>query len=123
MAGIVHFSRFFLFMESAEHEFLRSLDSSVALEIGGERIGWPRLSASCEYLAPARFEEILEIHLQVLRKGRQSLTYGFHFSRDQVPVARGKLTAACCILKSDGTLTAVPIPDPLAQKIDESKLL
>ena len=29
MAGIVHFSRFFIFMETAEHEFLRSLGTSV----------------------------------------------------------------------------------------------
>ena len=35
MAGIVHFARFFVFMEAAEHEFLRSLGLSVHLEHDG----------------------------------------------------------------------------------------
>ena len=56
MAGIVHFSRFFIFMETAEHEFLRSLGTSVATEDRGHKIGWPRLSASCDYLKPIEFE-------------------------------------------------------------------
>ena len=29
MAGIVHFSRYFIYMESVEHEFLRHLGTSV----------------------------------------------------------------------------------------------
>ena len=37
MGGIVHFSRFFVFMETAEHEFLRSLGA----DIEGE--GTPRV--------------------------------------------------------------------------------
>ena len=72
MAGIVHFARFFVFMESAEHEFLRSLGTSVATEWEGNKIGWPRLAASCEYLKPVKFEEELEIHLTVARKGTKS---------------------------------------------------
>ena len=36
MAGIVHFSAFFKYMEAAEHELLRSLGFSVYSEVGGE---------------------------------------------------------------------------------------
>ena len=74
MAGIVHFTRFFVFMETAEHEFLRSLGTSVATEWNGNKIGWPRLAASCEYLNPLRFEDEVDIHLQVTKKGTKSLT-------------------------------------------------
>ena len=38
MGGIVHFSRFVIFMETAEHEFLNALGTSVTLEHDGVRI-------------------------------------------------------------------------------------
>ena len=71
MAGIVHFTRFFVFMETAEHEFLRSLGTSVAIEWNGDKIGWPRLAASCEYLSPLRFEDEVDIRLRVTKKGNE----------------------------------------------------
>ena len=100
MAGIVHFSRFFVFMETAEHEFLRSLGTSVTTELNGDIVSWPRLAASCEYLNPAKFEDELDIHLTVRRKGTKSITYQFVFTKDDVEIARGKLSAVCCICNS-----------------------
>ncbi len=75
MAGIVHFSRFFIFMETAEHEFLRALGSAVHFEHEGRHIGWPRLQATCKYKSPVRFGETLDIRLEVKRKGRRAMTY------------------------------------------------
>src|SRR3982750_3290905 len=80
MAGIMHFSNFFRFMETAEHGFYRSLGFSVAMEksLG---LGWPRVKAECEYKSPLRFEDVVEIHLLVRRVGSRSLTFDFHFSK------------------------------------------
>src|SRR5205085_1420229 len=69
MAGIVHFANFFRFMESAETEFLRSRGLSVKLEWEGQALGFPRVSASCDYLRPAFFEDLLEVTLRVDRIG------------------------------------------------------
>lgn len=118
MAGIVHFAQFFLFMESAEHEFLRSLGTSVDTEWGGNKIGWPRLSASCEYLKPVKFEDELEIRLTIGRKGTKSLTYHFVFMKDDVEIAHGQLTAVCCICNPGEKLRAIPIPDFIADQIE-----
>ena len=117
MAGIVHFTRFFVFMESAEHEFLRSLGTSVATEWEGNKIGWPRLAASCEYLSPLRFEDEVDICLWVSKKGTKSLTYQFHFTRQGEDVARGKLITVCCITNPGEKLRAIPIPDFIADQI------
>ncbi len=117
MAGIVHFTRFFVFMESAEHEFLRSLGTSVATEWNGNKIGWPRLAASCEYMSPLRFEDEVDIHLQVSRKGTKSLTYQFRFTHQGTDVARGEITAVCCITNPGEKLRAIPIPDFIADQI------
>ena len=117
MAGIVHFTRFFVFMESAEHEFLRSLGTSVATEWNGNTIGWPRLAASCEYLKPLRFEDEVDIHLRVSKKGTKSLTYQFCFTHQGTDVARGEITTVCCITNPGEKLRAIPIPDFIADQI------
>lgn len=117
LAGFVHFSRFFIFMETAEHEFLRSLGTSVHTHIDGEEIGWPRLAASCEYLKPARFEDVLEIEVIVKRKGNSSMTYEFRFHRDKTLIARGEVSSICCKIHPQHGLKPIPIPSFLADKI------
>ncbi len=118
-AGIAHFSRFYVFMEQAEHAFLRSLGLSVHMQLEGYRLGWPRLSASCEFLEPVRFEEEVEIHLTVKRKGEKSMTYAVEFSRGGRPVARGEIASVCCLCGEDGSFKAVPIPKAFASRIRE----
>ena len=45
LSGLVHFSRFFVFMENAEHLFLESLGTSIHTHVEGHELGWPRVSA------------------------------------------------------------------------------
>jgi len=120
MAGIVHFARFFIFMETAEHEFLRSLGTSVAAKLDNLQRGWPRLAASCEYLSPAKFEDILDIRVVVARKGNKSMTYQFEFRRGEIVIARGQMSSVCCIVGAEGKLKSIPIPDFLAKQIQEA---
>src|SRR5205085_2520481 len=82
MAGIVHFANFFRFMEAAETEFLRSRGLSVSWFVDGVKLGLPRVSASCDYLNPARFEDVLTIAVAVERVGRKSVTCRFDFSNE-----------------------------------------
>ena len=117
MAGIVHFTRFFVFMETTEHEFLRSLGTSVATEWNGDKIGWPRLEASCEYLSPLRFEDEVDIRLRVTKKGTKSLTYEFDFTHEGKDIARGQITTVCCVTNPGEKLRAIPIPDFIADQI------
>ena len=117
MAGIVHFTRFFVFMETAEHEFLRSLGTSVATEWNGDKIGWPRLAASCEYLSPLRFEDEVDIRLRAIKKGPKALTYEFHFTHQGIDIAHGKVTTVCCITNPGEKLRSIPIPDFIADQI------
>ncbi len=118
MEGIVHFSRFLIYMETAEHEFLEALGTSVATTIDGVRVGWPRVSVSCEYKRPARFRDDLDIVVTVERKGNRSMTYGFRFEKDGELIALGRSTCACCSLDGGG-LKAIRIPKFLADQIEE----
>lgn len=121
MGGIVHFSRFFVFMETTEHLFLEELGHSVDMELGGNRIGWPRVSVSCDYRSPARFGDVLDIELRVVRKGRSSMTYDFRFSvPDRGTLATGRVTSVCCRLEPGSPPSSVPIPAELAERIEEA---
>lgn len=119
-AGIVHFSAFFPMMEAAEHEMLRALGMSV-LPIGGQgdlpSVTWPRVSASCDYVSAARFEDILTISVQVARMGSSSVEYRFRFSREDQLIAEGSMTAVCCQLISEShvRLAKTAIPDVIRQ--------
>jgi 4-hydroxybenzoyl-CoA thioesterase/acyl-CoA thioester hydrolase len=121
-AGIIHFSRYFCFMEEVEHEFLRSLGLSCIMERDGQRITWPRVSATCDFIKPVRFEDVVDVHLTVKRKGTKSLTFEFVFSHAGVEVARGQVTAACCRIE-DHKLVAIAIPAFVSSKIEERPAL
>jgi len=123
MAGIVHFSRFFRYMETAEHAFFRSLGFSIVTRIGDRSYGWPRVHAECDYHAPLAFEERFEVKLRVREIRSRSLIYDFVFTRlvDEEPadvVARGSLTAVCVTEGEDGTMQATPLPREITERIE-----
>ncbi len=127
MAGIVHYSNFFRFMETAEHGFYRSLGFSVTLDQFDPPLGFPRVHAACDYKKPLRFEDLVEVHLLVKEKRSRVLTYFFRFSKlpregagDAAPllVATGVLTVVCVAHYADGKMEAMAIPSELASKID-----
>lgn len=123
MAGIMHYSNFFRFMETAEHAFYRSLGFSVVERKELPRIGWPRVHASCDYHKPLRFEDEVEIHLLVAEKRSKAISFQIRF-RKVLPdgrleeVARGKLTIVCVSHQEDGTMKAVVIPEHLGRLIE-----
>jgi YbgC/YbaW family acyl-CoA thioester hydrolase len=114
-AGIVHFSRFFVYMETAEHEMRRAL--GFALE-DDPSLGWPRVSASCDYRRPLRFGDAVEIVTRVVERGRSALTFAFTFRRPGggEVVAEGRMTSVCCRLEPD--LKPVAIPEAMAAALE-----
>lgn len=120
MAGIVHFANFFRFMESAEVEFLRSRGLSVRLTWQGEAIGFPRVSASCDYLSPAFFEDVLNVEVTLEKLGSKSATYRFDFFRDGTAIARGKVTSVCCRIRPDHGLESLEIPEEIRELLVRS---
>jgi acyl-CoA thioester hydrolase len=122
MAGIVHYSNFFRYMESAEHGFFRSLGYSVVTDKTEPPIGWPRVHAECDYLQPLRFEDEVEIHMLVCEKKPKALSYVFRFRRLNGPapveVARGRLTVVCVTCDADGQMRSASIPKEIADQIE-----
>jgi 4-hydroxybenzoyl-CoA thioesterase/acyl-CoA thioester hydrolase len=118
MAGIVHFARYFSFMESAECELLRSLGLSVVMKWEGQKISFPRVGASCDFLSPAHFEDVLTIQVSVENVGRTSVTYGFKFFRGEVAVARGQMTSVCCRIVPGREIESIEIPMGIRDRLE-----
>jgi 4-hydroxybenzoyl-CoA thioesterase/acyl-CoA thioester hydrolase len=117
MAGIMHFASFFVYMESAEHELLRSLGLSVHARMEEEHVSFPRVSASCNYSSPARCEEVLDITVAVARIGTSSVTYDFRFTRAGALIATGSMTAVCCTVTPGQPPKSRPIPAEIVEKL------
>ena len=120
MAGIVHFSNFFRMMEATEHAFFRSLGLSIHSQDATPTTGWPRVSATCDYMRPLRFEDEVEIHLLVAAVRSRSIRYQFTFRKisDGVEVARGTIATVCaCVDRVTGKLASVPISERVSALI------
>ena len=117
MAGVVHFSNYFKWMEMVEHAFFRSLGLSVMMTHEAADIGWPRVACGCEFFGPARFEDELTFKLRVTKVGGKSLSYEVDFLKDQTLLARGKLTSVCVALEGT-SFKAIAIPEGMRKKLD-----
>jgi 4-hydroxybenzoyl-CoA thioesterase/acyl-CoA thioester hydrolase len=116
-AGVMHFSVFLGWMEEAEHEALRSVGLSVLDHSDNRCLSWPRVSVSCDFVRPVKFEDVVDIQVEIDRLGEKSVTYSFAMSCGGADVAKGRMTAVCCQL-NQGTLQSVAIPDDVRRKLD-----
>jgi len=116
-AGIAHFTSFFRHMEEAEYELLRESGLSVSCEDQHGTISWPRVSVRCDFFAPVKFGDVVDIVVSLDRVGEKSVTYHFVFLRDGHTVADGEITAACCRIEADQPPRAIPVPDWFRRKL------
>lgn len=117
MAGVVHFPRFFYFMEECEHSFLRTLGGRVVMHSDEGLLSWPRVAVHCDYLKPVKLDDQLDIELRIARIGRSSIKYQFLFSIGEEAVATGSITAVCCVLPKEGGFKAIRLPEWFTKQI------
>ena len=123
MAGIVHFSNFFRYMEMTEHAFFRSLGFSVHCEFDGKIYGWPRVHADCDYKLPLRFEDTVEIQLFVQAISSRKIEYLLIFRKldddGSSIIATGHVIATCVTIDEESNaIKSASIPEELVQNID-----
>jgi YbgC/YbaW family acyl-CoA thioester hydrolase len=129
VAGIMHFSNFFKFMEVTEHAFYRSMGFSVhPFKKHGEntepQVGWPRVHASADFRLPLEFEEEVEIELLIEEIRNKTVGLYFNFWKnpdsesDKVIAATGRFTVVCVTFDEElRRMKAVAIPDEWRDKL------
>ena len=114
LAGIVHFSWFFRYMEEAEHALWREAGLSIAK--AGEETGFPRLAASCEFHAPLRFEDEFEVWIRVAAITRRTMRYTCVMTRGETKIATATATIAFVSKRPDEPMEAIEIPSAIASR-------
>ena len=112
MAGIIHYSSYFRYMEVTEHAFLRSQGLTVA---GKNGIGWPRVDVGCQFRAPLRFEDEVDVHLSIEELKDKSIRYAFVCRKvgqdSDVIVATGHTVTVCVAMDPEtGQMKGTTIP-------------
>jgi acyl-CoA thioester hydrolase len=124
MAGIMHFSNFFRWMEACEAAFYRSLGLPLISFVPGTVVGWPRVKASCDYKSPLRFNDTIEVRLFVKEVRTKAVVYVFQFRRvvdgavEPSILAQGEIAAVCVTAGPDGKMVAQPIPADVKAKLE-----
>lgn len=114
MVGIVHFSMYFRYIEEAEHALWRAAGLPVIQRT--DEAGWPRVSASFDYKSPLRFDDEVEIAVEVTAVSRRTIRYAFTLTRQGAPIATGRLTAVRA-RKEDGRLQALEVPADVVRRL------
>jgi len=134
-AGIAHFSTFFVWMESAEHELLRQAGVPL-VEVVTEPLhgavgkadeppgtySWPRVSAACDYKSAVRFNDELDIAVGLESIGRSSVTWTFRFEQAGRWIAQGRVVAVRCLLRPGLAPAAVPIPSSVQKRLEPYRI-
>jgi acyl-CoA thioester hydrolase len=115
LAGIVHFSWMFRYMEEAEHALWRAAGLSIAER--GSDMGWPRVSASFEFRSPLHFEDEFQVTVKLHEVGKRTLRYEHTLRRGTTVIGTGTMTAACVRKTDGGPMRSVDVPPDVVQKL------
>ncbi|MBV8760617.1 MAG: acyl-CoA thioesterase [Deltaproteobacteria bacterium] len=117
-AGIVYYPRFFHFFHLAFEELWRArMGARAYVELlDRDHVGFPAVSASCDFKAPLRFGDDAEIQLTISRLGTKSITFHYRVWRTEPRelAADGSVVAAVVDLAK---FVAVPIPSRVSEML------
>ena len=116
VAGIVHFSWFFRYMEEAEHALWR--EAGLSIHPPDTEIGWPRVAAAFEFHRALRFEDEFEVWLRIAEMTKKTIRYSCRLEKDEATIATGTMTIAC--VRKRPTLQAIEIPADVASRFSVS---
>lgn len=115
VAGLVHFSNFFRYFEDAEHALWRAAGLSIHPE--NSPVGWPRVSASCEFHRPLRFEQEFDVLVRIERMTTRTIEYAGEITRNAERVATAAWKIACVARLADGSIKSADIPSDVAERL------
>ena len=125
MAGLVHFTNFFKYMETAERDFFEAAGVDLIKSVPGELVGWPRARVECKFSAPIRFGDTIDIHLAVKAVKDRAIDFQFRIYRrnrdgSRTHCAKGHMTTVLTQLTANGELESIVLPPQLRERITEA---
>jgi acyl-CoA thioester hydrolase len=113
--GIVYYGRYLPYFDQARVEYARHLEM---LATGPEEHEFVMRANTIEYLAPARFDDLVEVFIRVARIGTTSVTYECAAYRVDDDVLMVTATQNLVLVDLDER-KACPVPEWFKEKIRE----
>ena len=79
--GVVYYANYLRYFEFARSELLRAHGRSYR-EMEAEGLSLPVVEATCRYIAPARYEDVLLVGIEVPAISRVTLTFRYQVTRE-----------------------------------------
>jgi len=114
-AGIVHFSWYFRYFEEAEHAIWR--EAGMTIHSADASVGWPRISASCEFRKALKFEQEIDVAVHVSEMTNRTITYSGTMTRDGQLIATSTWRIAHVARQADGSMRSAEIPAMVAERL------
>ncbi len=93
--GVVYYANYLKFMERARSEWLRALGFEQDKLRDDAGVVFVVRRVEIDYLAPARFNDQLEVSVNLLELGRASLGVKQVLTRGNTPLVSAQVTLAC----------------------------
>lgn len=89
--GVVYYGNYFTLFERGRTELLRSLGWRYRDVEEKLQVFLPAMEASCRYLAPARYDDLIRIRTRVSELGGAHVTFDYEIVNSETgkPIARG----------------------------------
>jgi len=115
--GVVYYANYLRYMERARTEWMRELGFEQDRLLQETGLLFAVRSASLEFAAPARFNDLLNVSAEVTRRGHASITFRQDISHSDAPaeiLCSGEVKVACLEAAS---FRPQPIPDSILKEI------
>ena len=113
--GIVYYGRYLPYFDLARVEYHRNL-GLLGMDIGEEGEEFVMRALTIEYLAPAVFDDLIEVYVRMARIGRTSVTYEFAAYRARDDELMVTATQTLVLVDLDER-KPVPIPDAYKEAV------
>lgn len=105
--GIVYYANYLHWFEMSRSEYIRDRGMSYNL-IEAQGIFLPVREASCRYMAPARFDDLIVIHAAITRWSRASLTFSYEITDQKKTTLLTTGSTQHAVVNQDGRPCRVP---------------
>ena len=105
--GIVFNGHYLTYFDVAIAEYWRAIGLPYPAGLEGTGVDVFAVKSTVEYLAPARYDDEIEVGCRVAKLGRSSLTFAFAIWRGADEITRGEIVYVCADVAQR---QSVPIP-------------
>ena len=117
--GVVYYANYLKFFERARTEWLRAAGFAQQALASEHGLQFVVARLECDYLRPARLDDVIEIDVRVTQAGRASVVFEQTARRGSEVLAQARVRAGCV---DTNTLAPTSMPETLQRAIQSLAL-